>query len=973
MIFIVALTEHRFLGHTFIPYFIEKRKLYSTVLSIARSGDAEKLGYTFSKNELEIMQLAGRYTDAVLASKFSRNRNSIDFFSGATPAFLQENVIPYVEKQMYNIALLLMKSHIPLFKKEANYAHLYDEDRIAVSPDFATQRFSFERSAQGTDYRVKIFQDEKPVKLINRKIIVTTNDPCVMTVSGQLLVFSDMDAKKISAFMTREAIHVSGNIEPKYYSDFVKRMVAHYDVEASGFEILLHKTWERVMLCVEFGLNGSPVCILRFRYGNAEILSGDSCEAIVVFTNNNGNYIFDKHIRDNEGEQVLIRFLASIGLLWRTNGYSLPNLHKMEQSDAVRVMIKWLSENKTDIESKAIEIEQKLDKVYYIGNQKIELDVKQKNDWFDVHIIVQIGEFNFPFIKLRKNIMNDICEFQLPNGEIAILPDEWFEKYKELFLFGKTEGNKLLFRNFHLGLLQNIITGQKSVSELLEKSMNQTGRTSVPTGLKATLRSYQKKGFHWLYASYKNNLGACLADDMGLGKTLQTIALLLKITPPCTLSLPRSDTFGQLLLFEEEPEPTEQQHAASLIVVPTSLVHNWINEFGKFAPSLRIFAYTGTRRSRFGHPKIIARSCDVILTTYGTIRNDVDQFSEIEFHAVVLDESQYIKNHTSKTSSAVAELRAKFRIALTGTPVENSLSDLWSQMNFLNKGLLGHYPFFKKNYQLPIEEYADEKAAAKLHLLIRRFILRRTKSEVAKDLPLLTEQVLYCSMSEKQQSVYEREKSMIRNAVLANIEARGVNNSALVILRGLMRLRQLANHPALVCDVENHGSAKFDEIMDALSNLTAENHKTLIFSSFVTHLELLKAEIEKRGWRYSMLTGKTSNRASVIREFQEDVEIPIFLISLKAGGVGLNLTCADYIFIVDPWWNPAAEEQAISRAHRIGQDKNVFAYRFVTENTIEEKIQKLKEKKSALADKFINSNNPFQAISREEIASLFDD
>ena len=308
---------------------------------------------------------------------------------------------------------------------------------------------------------------------------------------------------------------------------------------------------------------------------------------------------------------------------------------------------------------------------------------------------------------------------------------------------------------------------------------------------------------------------------------------------------------------------------------------------------------------------------------------------------------------------------------ITGTPIENSLSDLWSQFNFLNKGLLGSLPYFKREFITPIEKKNDEDQQKKLLKLIRPFMLRRTKEEVASDLPALTEQIRYCEMTDEQREIYETEKSAIRNTILKNIETNGIKKSALVVLQGLTKLRQLANHPSMVTKEIDAESGKFDEIYRCLKNLLAEKHKVLIFSSFVKHLELLQTKIESKNWKYSRLTGKTTNRQEVIREFQEDPDNHIFLISLKAGGVGLNLTSADYVFIIDPWWNPAAENQAINRAHRIGQDKKVFVYRFITEDSIEEKIQTLKSKKSALAEKFIGSNNPINAITEEEIMSLF--
>jgi SNF2 family DNA or RNA helicase len=362
---------------------------------------------------------------------------------------------------------------------------------------------------------------------------------------------------------------------------------------------------------------------------------------------------------------------------------------------------------------------------------------------------------------------------------------------------------------------------------------------------------------------------------------------------------------------------------------------------------------------------------DIILTTYGTLRNDYEMLGQYEFFYLILDESQNIKNASSKTYKSLLEIRSKHKLVITGTPIENSLSDLWSQMNFLNRGLLGSLPYFKREFIGPIEKKEDEQQQAKLQKLIKPFVLRRTKEEVASDLPPLTEQIRYCEMSDEQKEIYETEKSAIRNAILENIETNGLKKSALVVLQGLTKLRQLANHPSMVIRDTTAESGKFDEIYRCLKNLVAEKHKVLVFSSFVKHLQLLQDKIESKNWKYSLLTGKTTDRKEVINQFQEDPDNHIFLISLKAGGVGLNLTSADYVFIIDPWWNPAAEIQAINRAHRIGQDKKVFVYRFITENSIEEKIQTLKSKKSALAEKFISSNNPISAISEEDVLNLF--
>jgi SNF2 family DNA or RNA helicase len=290
-------------------------------------------------------------------------------------------------------------------------------------------------------------------------------------------------------------------------------------------------------------------------------------------------------------------------------------------------------------------------------------------------------------------------------------------------------------------------------------------------------------------------------------------------------------------------------------------------------------------------------------------------------------------------------------------------------MNFLTRGLLGNYNFFIREFVTPIEKQNDEQKSIKLQSLIHPFILRRKKEQVATDLPALTEQIRYCEMAEEQQRIYDMEKWAIRNSILENMEKRGVEKTGVMVLQALTRLRQLANHPKLI--EVNEESGKFEEVTRMLMNVVAEGHKVLIFSSFVQHLELYKSYLHENKLKYSILTGQTQNRQQVIEEFQNDANNQVFLISLKAGGVGLNLTAADYVFLLDPWWNPAAENQAINRAHRIGQDKKVFVYRFISSASIEEKIVRLQEKKSELADLFINSNNPFKALSPEKIKELF--
>ncbi|MFC1734027.1 DEAD/DEAH box helicase, partial [candidate division KSB1 bacterium] len=337
---------------------------------------------------------------------------------------------------------------------------------------------------------------------------------------------------------------------------------------------------------------------------------------------------------------------------------------------------------------------------------------------------------------------------------------------------------------------------------------------------------------------------------------------------------------------------------------------------------------------------------------------------------MILDESQLIKNPGSKAYQAINQLQAKHKVVLTGTPIENSLSDLWAQMNFINKGLLGNYHFFKEYFLAPIEKHNDEARKEKLKNLIKPFIMRRTKQEVAKELPPLTEEIYYCDMTDEQKEIYQSEKNKIRNHVLENVQKEGIEKSAIVVLQALTKLRQLANHPLLIDQQYKYSSGKFEEVCRNIETLLDENHKVLIYSSFVKHLEIFSAYFNKKQWEYTLLTGSSIKRKEIIEKFKHSENIRLFLISLKAGGVGLNLTEADYVFILEPWWNPAVEMQAISRAHRIKQDKNVFVYRFITKDSIEDKIVNLQEKKSTLSNMFINSNNPLKGLTKKHIEDL---
>ncbi|MBK9711190.1 MAG: hypothetical protein IPO81_07645 [Kouleothrix sp.] len=417
-------------------------------------------------------------------------------------------------------------------------------------------------------------------------------------------------------------------------------------------------------------------------------------------------------------------------------------------------------------------------------------------------------------------------------------------------------------------------------------------------------------------------------------------------------------------LYEREPDLP-----ATLLVLPRSLLFNWQREAERFTPDLRVYIHADQGRiddsSEFG-------THELVLTTYGTMLRDVEMLRKYEFHYLILDESQAIKNPLAETSKAARLLRGAHRLVLTGTPVENSTLELWSQFAFLNPGLLGNLDYFREEFVNPIERQQSGDTAQFLRKMVYPFILRRTKDQVAPDLPPRTERVIVSDMEPAQRKLYNKQRDYYRALLLGLIENDGMNDARMQILEGLLRLRQICNHPRLVDDKFKGASGKFDLLLETLETLRAEGHRALVFSQFVQMLTLVREALDARGLPYAYLDGQTRDRQSAVDRFQNDESIPFFLISLKAGGVGLNLTAADYVFHIDPWWNPAVEMQATDRTHRIGQDKPVFVYKLVVKDSVEEKILLLQDRKRELVEQVIGAEGGvFKSLTREDVEVLF--
>ncbi len=577
-------------------------------------------------------------------------------------------------------------------------------------------------------------------------------------------------------------------------------------------------------------------------------------------------------------------------------------------------------------------------------------------DWFDAAVEITFGDQTVTIADVKKALARKENFVQLGDGTLGLLPEEWLKKYALLVKMGITGDGKLRLKKFHFSILDELLEDVDEtvlLAELEEKKErltdiinNDYSAVQPPDGLQAELRPYQTTGFQWLLFLQEAGWGGILADDMGLGKTVQTLAFLL---------------------YYKEKNPD----ARFLVVCPTTLMYNWENEIRKFTPHLSHVIHHGPKRRLSSD---LFTAYDITITTYGTMRSDIKLFRQFEFDYVVLDESQAIKNPQSQVAKAVLLLHAKNRLALSGTPLQNNTFDLYAQMNFLNPGLLGSREFFMNQFATPIDKFQEADVKQELRKLIYPFLLRRTKEQVAKDLPEKTETLLYCEMGAEQRRIYDAYRNSYKNHLLGMIDEQGMERSRMHVLQGLTKLRQICDSPAILNEAEtfeNH-SVKTDQLMSELTEHVG-NHKALIFSQFLGMLAIIRARLEENNIPYAYFDGSTSSadRERAIRTFQEQDECRVFLISLKAGGIGLNLTAADYVYIVDPWWNPAVEQQAIDRTHRIGQTRNIFAYRLICKDTIEEKMLILQERKRTLAKELISDDNAFiKRLTRDDIAYL---
>jgi SNF2 family DNA or RNA helicase len=953
---VYSLYNHEYLGLLIAPYIVQlnERGGFTYTHKKLNAVTSKEFEYLLDEADVELIKLMEECDQQAIIKKHAGKKlmRPVDFFQTVYNEQMHEVVRAAIEKRMARCLELCRGKDIFIMGDDDDPTWKpiqYQEGKVSVL-------FHFKRNEDGIRYYPTLLHLGRLLKFQQQGALLLCMKPAWLLINDQLYEFdAEMEGNKILPFLNKYYIQVPKASEETYLQKFVFSLVERYQVKADGFQIRSSKIEAEPVLRLSKTISGEFVLLLLFRYDYQDILFNNRNKVLVKLKKNGDTYEFTKTVRSH---------------IWETNQHDKLNhfgLHLISgamfgltaASDDNGCLLDWLSEQRSKLEDAGFIFEQdeSANHLYIQGNQ-LDLTVTESGDWFDIQAKIIFGTFEIPFIRLRNHIKNGIREFELPNGKFAIIPEAWFSKLKSVFDHVEGDVDQLRLHRHHYQMVTELQKALQTRAEAKIKlqisaisTHEQIEEVGLPTGFTAQLRHYQHAGLNWLWFLRKNGFGGILADDMGLGKTVQTLCLLLKDK-------------------QERAALNGAPHKPSLLIAPTSILYNWYAEAKKFAPELTIMIHAGTNRDRV---ETWFKSYDLVITSFGTLRIDMDMFKRVNFNYTIIDEGQNIKNPGSQISRSVRLIPAQHRLVLSGTPVENSVLDLWSIMAFVNPGLLGNLKFFRENYVNPIEKEKDEQAAARLRTIINPFILRRTKKQVATDLPDRIEHVHYCDMTAGQEEVYERLKAGFRNEILDAIQKNGLLRSQMLLLRGLTILRQVANHPAMVETDYEASSGKFEEAMRMLKNALFEGHKILVFSQFVKHLRLVKKRLEQEEIEHYYLDGQTprEDRRHLVEKFNRNSEMKVFLISLKAGGLGLNLTSADYVILLDPWWNPAVEQQAIDRSHRIGQKRKVISYRFITKNSVEEKIMALQHKKRSLSDSLVSAEPSLvKQLNIEEIKAI---
>lgn len=816
--------------------------------------------------------------------------------------------------------------------------------------------YQFQYSGGALRYSLLALNGTKSLSLMGGTLL--SRQPARVLLGNSIFQFEQaIDGNKLIPFFNKQYIDVPETKVDEYLAKVVRPLISSGRVIAKGFTItpvsqdplpVLHvstetNTFQRSLFDHSETDKAEASTLyktfkLGFEYESFKFLSGQIGSTVQI-EHSDGKLRIVWVERNEEQENYYTQALKEMGM--NLGGRYERRLHQEG--------IDWLNTHYDQLQALGVEIRQSASaevqsKNYFIGSSSMEIKLTERQDWFDLEGKVMFGPYEIPLRQIIELIRHKKREMKLPNGQRAQIPQVWIDEYATLFHFVQLNNDEIQLARHHVPLAQQLeqegLVGL-NISDKLQRLLKTEAITDydLPVNFHGTLRPYQQAGYNWLRFLDEQALGGCLADDMGLGKTVQTLALLQWMK--------------------------EQARGTSILIAPTSLLYNWRLEVERFCPDLKIIVHSGSQRSS---DSLHFERADLLITSYAVLRRDIDLFGKLYFNYVLLDEAQNINNPATSTTQACLQLKARRHLSLTGTPIENSITDLWSQMHFINRDMLGSLSWFQNEF---IEKNTPE-SIKRLQMMVKPFILRRLKSSVVQDLPEKFVYTHYCDMIPEQQEQYRIVKNQCRSMVLAKEEGEdGSKRTSFHLLSGLLRLRQIANHPLLADKAYTGSSDKFEIVTELLSAIVKEGNKVLVFSSFVEHLKLYKAYLDAQGIRYCSIDGSSKDREEQVHRFQHSDSHQVFFLSLKAGGTGLNLTRAGYVFLLDPWWNPAAEAQAFDRAHRIGQKNNVFVYKFITRDTVEEKILLLQQTKLNLANSLILEEDGFaKSLNRAEIEEL---
>ena len=911
--------------------------------------------HLFDKTDEVLFDLCTKLDKDIIVSKvkgrkISNWENIVEIYFHAKSLnkedkFIKDYLIDYIEKNQRDFFERICDKPLYLAISRFPFSWL----KLTIEDELLELYYCYDNQLNDLKYTLDVRYKSKPISLLNATLI--SRKPARILLKNKIYEFEEeIDGQKLTPFFTKKSLTIPLQSKEEYIQKVILPFISTNRIINKGFEIQTITKITNALLKIK---EVAPVRQISLFDNEENDISQKSIVIELIFEYNsflywagqNGTttklemtadtFIIYKVERDFDSETLYINALNEIGI--DLNGKVITRPYSEG--------IDWLNDNYKAIESTGVDI--KFEKragenqPIFVGERTLTLVLEEAKDWFSISGKVKFGDYEIPFVRILNYIRQDKHQMTLPGGEYVQIPQSWFDEYKTLIDLCKIEEGNVKIAKHYCAMINKLynkpqvqLSFRENMQRLLEHKLEKN--FDMPTNYNGELRHYQQEGYNWLRLLDDLALGGCLADDMGLGKTIQTLFLMQWMK--------------------------ENNRGMSLLVVPTSLIYNWEQEAAKFTPHLKVHVHTGNQRTRQIDE---LKDVDILLTSYGIMRRDKHLLSSIQFNYIILDEAQAIKNPQSDTTQVCLSLKASRFLTLTGTPIENSLTDLWSQVHFFNRNMLGSQNYFVRDCKLPQRQELYRQ-------LLKPFLLRRNKSEVLTELPEKTIVTQWCDMTDEQTKFYRNLRNSYRDKFLEN---KDVNNkiNPMILLEGLLRLRQAANHPILNDSEYIDDSGKFDTACQMLDEVIAQNDKVLVFSSFVEHLKLYRNYLDENRIQYCYLDGKTKDRKAEVERFQNNHDTKVFLLSLKAGGVGLNLTSASYVFLLDPWWNPAAEAQAYDRAHRIGQKNKVFVYKFISRYSIEEKIIKLQQEKLQLFNTMINVDNDIlKNLDVNEVMSLLD-